>query len=204
VMRVQDVIRPSSEAKTSRSRVVGENLQALRQAQGISLKAAAGLCSVSAATLSRIENGLISPTFDVLARISDGLGIALGDLVRAGGRTQDQGWMTETRAGAGPIIETPQYRFEFLCDDVLAKSFLVLRADILCRTMTDFGEMHSHSGQEQITVQTGLVEVRLGNESPTKLTPGDSLAFDSRLEHAVLAPEGEAAVLWVFAPQGGV
>lgn len=201
-MRAQDIVASTSQAPAKMaSATVGENLRAIRQARGESLQAVAAACSVSAATLSRIENGLLSPTFDMMARIADGLGIEIAALVRNRGNAQVIGWITETRVGAGRQIETPRYRFEFLCDDVRAKSFLLLRAEILCRSMAEFGEMHSHSGHEQITVQTGRVEVRIEHYRPKLLNVGDSLAFDSRLEHAVIAPEGGASVLWVFAQQ---
>lgn len=202
-MRMEDFVAASSGSKPPRSRLVGENFRAIRLERNISLNAAAGMCSVSAATLSRIENGLMSPTFDVMSRICDGLGIGLVDLVRDHHGASARGWMTETRFGAGRLIETPQYRFEFLCDDVLARSFLVLRAEVLCSSMEEFGEPHSHSGQEQIVVQTGRVEVWIEQYKPKVLNVGDSIAFDSRLEHAVIAPGPETAtVLWVFEPQG--
>lgn len=190
--------------KRSVNRLVGDNLRDIRRARGTSLQAAASLCAVSSATLSRIENGLMSPTFDVMTKISAGLGISIYDLVSERTDTKDdvsvQGWVADTRHGQGRRLDTPQYSFEFLCDDVLAKSFTVFRAEILCRSMSEFGSMHSHAGQEQITVVSGCVEIRLEHYRPRLLQSGDSLAFESTLKHAVLAPEGLAVVHWVYVP----
>lgn len=194
----------SEPQKRQVNRLVGNNLRAIRQARGTTLQAAAQLCSVSGATLSRIENGLMSPTFDMMVRISAGLGVSISDLVshqtESSGDTSVQAWVATTRRGQGRRLETPQYSLEFLCDDVLAKTFAVLRAEILCRNMEEFGPMQAHAGQEQITVLSGRVEVRLEYYRPHELGVGDSLAFDSTQKHAVLAPEGHALVHWVYLP----
>ncbi|MDO6460949.1 XRE family transcriptional regulator [Granulosicoccaceae sp. 1_MG-2023] len=203
-----DEADPKGRGSVPRQRVrkplPGENLRVIRQARGLSLINAARLCAVSPATLSRIENGLMSPTFDVMTRISEGLGIAVYDLIREQPDAAEKnlrGWSSRTRLGTGRQIETAQYRFEFLCDDVLAKTFTLLRAEVLCRTLDEFGPFQSHTGQEQITVQDGTVEVHLQHYKPRLLHCGDSLAFDSTLAHAVIAPDAIATVFWVFVPE---
>ena len=177
----------------------GLALKTLRLERGKSLSSVAAACSVSAATLSRIENGRLSPTFDVISKICEGLGIGLRQLLGDSDRSAHQGWSTLTRAGAGRAITTPQFRFELLCDEALAKPFLVLRAEVLCRTLAEFGPLQSHAGQEQIVVQTGRIEVWVGGYKPRVLEVGDSIAFDSRLGHAVVSVGGEApaTVLWI-------
>ncbi|SFJ23117.1 helix-turn-helix domain-containing protein [Celeribacter neptunius] len=199
-MRKNDLIPTgASIPKAHPAEDIGRNLKALRQARGMSLTASAARCSVSAATLSRIENGLLSPTYDVISKICEGFEIGIRDLIGYGDRVALSGWTSATRAGAGRIVETPHYRFELLCDEILAKPFLVFRADILCRSMAEFGALQSHAGQEQIVVQSGRVEVWIEQYKPRLLDAGDSLAFDSRLGHAVISVGGDtpARVLWI-------
>lgn len=200
VMRKTDLIAPGHLISDAGNALdFGKNLKQLRLDRNRSLNTAAALCSVSAATLSRIENGRLSPTFDVISKICDGFEIGIRDLLGYRQRKDMGGWSAFTKAGTGRRIETPQFRFELLCDDALAKPFLVFRAEVLCRTIEDYGPLQAHSGQEQIVVQSGRVEVWLEQFKPRRLEPGDSIAFDSRLGHAVLSidPEHPATVLWV-------
>ncbi|KEP67896.1 hypothetical protein DL1_18285 [Thioclava dalianensis] len=184
--------------------VVGANLRRVRQAGDLSLKAAAARTSVSSATLSRIENGLMSPTFDVMIRICEGFGISITDLVDPRPASTEILRIAEIPLGTGRRVETPQYRFEFLSEDRRGVPFLTLRADVLCRSMAEFGPMHAHAGWEQIIVQSGSIEVRIAQQAPRRLSVGDMLAFDSQLEHAVIAPAGKASILWIYAATGGV
>jgi hypothetical protein len=56
----------------------------------------------------------------------------------------------------------------------------------------------SHSGHEQIVVQSGAIEVRIEYYAPSRLGIGDSISFDRSLGHAVLSvSEDPAVVLWI-------
>lgn len=184
----------------------GKNLKKLRLDREKSLNSLATACSVSAATLSRIENGQLSPTFDVISKICEGFDIGLRDLLGYSQRSNIRGWSAITKEGAGRIVKTPQYRFELLCDEALAKPFLVFRADILCCSIDEYGPLQSHAGQEQIVVLLGRVEVWVEQYKPRVLDVGDSIAFDSHLGHAVLSvgKTNPAKVLWVCDSQEDV
>jgi transcriptional regulator with XRE-family HTH domain len=195
----------SSESSPSRASV-GHSLAALRRDRGLTLKAAATLCSVSAATLSRIENESLSPSFDVISNICAGFGIGIREFLAYGIRNKVSGWRTVTRKGTGRSLETPHYRFEILGDNIVGKPFIVLRAAILMHSIEDFGELQSHSGYEEIIVQSGTIEVLTDHYAPARLEVGDSISFDSALGHAVISlSEEPAMVLWIcdaqnFAP----
>lgn len=177
---------------------IGQSLALLRRDRGLTLKSASALCSVSAATLSRIENGSLSPTFDVISNICAGFGIGIRDFLSYGSRSKISGWRAITRHGTGRILETPHYRFEILGDEIVQKPFIVLRAQILTRSIEDFGPLQSHSGHEQIVVQSGTIEVWIEHYAPARLEAGDSLAFDSALGHALISLGDEpATVLWI-------
>lgn len=151
---------------------IAESLAALRRDRGLTLKSAAARCSVSAATLSRIENGSLSPSFDVISNICAGFGIGIRDFLSYGLRNKVSGWRSITRQGTGRILETPHYRFEILGDDIVQKPFIVLRAEILTRSIDDFGPLQSHSGHEQIVVQSGKIEVWIEHYVPARLEAG--------------------------------
>ena len=59
--------------------VLAQRLRALRQARDWTLKQAAAATGVSASALSKIENGLLSPTYDNLIKIAAGLDLDVAE-----------------------------------------------------------------------------------------------------------------------------
>jgi transcriptional regulator with XRE-family HTH domain len=60
--------------------VVGAELRAWRQRRGLTLRGLAALAEVSYVTISRIEQGRMSPTVAMLERLAKALRIAVRDL----------------------------------------------------------------------------------------------------------------------------
>jgi quercetin dioxygenase-like cupin family protein len=55
------------------------------------------------------------------------------------------------------------------------------------RTLEEFGPLVTHPGEEFAFVLSGIVEVHTGDHPPTRLSPGESIYFDSNMPHAYLA-----------------
>ena len=71
---------PEVQAGYERSRrayAIGEQVRALRQANGLSQAALGELADTSQQAIARIENGGVMPTIDSLERIGHALGAAL-------------------------------------------------------------------------------------------------------------------------------
>ncbi len=51
----------------------GKRFKARRKAQKLTLTELAHLSSVSASTISKVENGAVSPTYDVILKLARGL-----------------------------------------------------------------------------------------------------------------------------------
>ena len=62
---------------------LGARVQALRRDRGLTLQELAAAAAVSASMLSSVERGQKAPTIVVLARIADGLGVPLSELIVA-------------------------------------------------------------------------------------------------------------------------
>ncbi|MDH4573784.1 helix-turn-helix domain-containing protein [Salinicola acroporae] len=60
---------------------LGRHLQALRQAQGLSLTQLAAQAEIAKSNLSRLEQGIGNPTIDTLWRLAKQLGVPFGTLV---------------------------------------------------------------------------------------------------------------------------
>jgi len=68
---------------------LGERIRSLREARGLSLRAAAEAAGISAAALSQIENGQTSPSVATLEKLADGLGVAVASFFLEEGRRSD-------------------------------------------------------------------------------------------------------------------
>ncbi|WP_282039333.1 helix-turn-helix domain-containing protein [Halomonas alimentaria] len=177
---------------------IGKNLKALRHDRGLTIAQIAAASGISAASISRIENGRLSPTYEVIVNLAAALEVEVNELFYYAERSALGGWRTLTRAGDRPVIETPNYRFELMCSEMVAKDFLVFTATVLNTSIEEFGELQQHSGHEQIVVLEGEVEVWTKHYSPARLREGDSMAFDSQMGHAVISTSPTLArILWI-------
>ncbi|WP_138468541.1 helix-turn-helix domain-containing protein [Poseidonocella sp. HB161398] len=62
-------------------RPLADHLRALRTGQGLTLQDLAGRSGISRATLSRIENGEVSPTAETLGRLATALALPISQLL---------------------------------------------------------------------------------------------------------------------------
>jgi transcriptional regulator with XRE-family HTH domain len=143
-------------------------------------------------TLSKIENGKMSLSYDKLARISKGLEIDIGVLFAgetpAGPRVElVTGRRSVVRAGEGEPIETDVYSHLYPASDLLNKRFVPMIVQILARSLDEFSEMIRHSGEEYTYVLEGAIELHTDVYAPLHLEAGDSVFFDSGMGHAYLA-----------------
>ncbi|CAB3635309.1 hypothetical protein LMG3431_01490 [Achromobacter pestifer] len=88
---------------------LAQRLRALRQERDWTLKQAAAATGVSASTLSKIENSLLSPTYDNLIKIAAGLDLDVAELFIASDAHMGTGRRSLSRQGEGRQYETPYY-----------------------------------------------------------------------------------------------
>jgi transcriptional regulator with XRE-family HTH domain len=183
-------------AKTDHA--LGPRLRELRRERNWTLDQAADRCGVARSTLSKIENDQMSPTFDLLTRLTAGFDLNITELFVA--RTPPLGAARRaiTRAGEGRRQQTPTYVHEFLCTDIVRKQMLTFTSRLTARSVDDFSAWVRHDGEEFIYVLDGSVQVLTEFYEPTNLSKGDSMYFDSRMGHCCLSTSPEdALVLWV-------
>ena len=128
----------------------------LRREAGLTLSELGKRSDISSSALSKIENGQMSPTYDTMQRLADGLGIDITDLF-AGQRRQSTGRLTVTRHGQGVRQSIAQYDYEMLCADVRRKQFVPMLATIKANDLKDFPNLVSHEGEEFIFVLDGRI-----------------------------------------------
>lgn len=172
---------------------MGERVRQLRAEHGMTLAQVAALSGISISTLSKLENGQTGLHLDNMIRLSAAFEMPASILINDVG--VDSGATSISRAG-GPyshVVDTLD--FKVLHDDLPSQRNIFWKVRLRARTLAEFGPYHSHPGEEFFYVLEGRVKLHIEGRKPTILKPGDSVQFDSSLEHAYLAYGGDEAMI---------
>ena len=177
---------------------LGARVRELRRARDWTLERAAAQAGLARSTLSKIENGQMSPTYDALKKLAVGLGISVPQLFTPAPRVQVNGRMTVTRAGEGTAQLTATYEHELLAESLTRKQMLPYRARIRARGPEEFGGWVRHEGEEFLYVLTGAIRLYTEFYEPVEMRRGDSAYYDAAMGHNVVSvSQDDATVLWV-------
>lgn len=198
---VQNAPMPAQEDDGRQSldrATLAARIKSLRQERGWSLAIAGERMGVARSTLSKIENGAMSPTFDLLQKICAGFHIDITELFVRQAHGDMLGRRTVTRYGQGPIIDSDRYVHELIAQDLTNKKLLPFRTTVNAKSIRDFGRMVRHEGEVILTVVKGEVDFHCEFYTPVTLAEGDSVYFDSQMAHALTSnSETPAEVIWV-------
>jgi transcriptional regulator with XRE-family HTH domain len=114
---------------------LGQRVRELRRARDWTLEQAANQAGLARSTLSKIENGQMSPTYDALKKLAVGLGISVPQLFTPAPRAQVNGRMVVTKSGEGTAQLTTTYEHELLAEGLSQKRMLPYRARVRARTL---------------------------------------------------------------------
>jgi transcriptional regulator with XRE-family HTH domain len=177
---------------------LGERVRSLRRARGWTLEQAAVQAGLARSTLSKIENGLMSPTYEALKKLAEGLAISVPQLFTPPSRAQVSGRMAVTKLGEGQGHATTTYEHELLAGSLTKKQMLPYRARIRARDLDEFDGWVRHDGEEFLFVLTGVVRLYTEFYEPVDLRRGDSAYYDASMGHNVISlSEEDATILWV-------
>ena len=177
---------------------LGTRVRELRKARAWTLEQAATHAGLARSTLSKIENGQMSPTYDALKKLATGLGISVPQLFTPPQRDQINGRMAVTKSGAGTAHATVTYEHELLAETLSKKTMLPYRARVRARSMDEFDGWVRHDGEEFLYVLTGVVRLYTEFYEPVEMRRGDSAYYDAAMGHNVVSvSEEDATILWV-------
>ena len=207
VVRTDKLLRMTTSATAT---TPGDTIRALRKRIGITLTELSHRTGLALSTLSKLEKGNMSLSYDKLTLISKGLGVDMAELLDPTPHSQaSQGFGRRVvqRAGEGQLVETNSYRQTYLATELLNKRMAPLVVELQARTMeefmAEFGDFIRHPGEEFAYVLEGEVEFRSELYAPVRLKAGDSLYFDSEMGHAYLkVSEGPCRLVGTCAPRG--
>lgn len=175
---------------------VGKKVQLFREMRNLSIEEVSKRSGLCVEEISTIENGELIPSLTPLIKIARVLGTRLGsflddteDLGPVVTRSQDKKAITRfsNRDGAA----SSDLDFFSLAQNKAARHMEPFLIDIHPLSEKEY-KMSSHEGEECIYVLSGSIEVKYGTESFV-LNQGDSIYYDSIVEHHVHSASGEDA-----------
>ncbi len=175
--RVQDVT-PANQLEIA----IGQQVRAFRMQLHMTVAEVASQADLSPGMLSKIENGLTSPSLATLKALSGALNVPVTAFFRKYEEERDASFV---KAGQGLNIERRgtrtghQYQ---LLGHTVGKQMFVEPYLISLTEESDVFPLFQHNGVEFIYMLTGEVIYRHAGQT-YRLTPGDSLFFDADAPH---------------------
>ena len=189
---------------------LGARVRELRKERDWTLEQAANQAGLARSTLSKIENGQMSPTYEALKKLATGLQISVPQLFTPPQKDQVNGRMAVTKAENGQALATATYEHTLLAETLTKKQMLPYRARVRARSMEEFDGWVRHDGEEFLYVLTGVITllslihisgvITLYTEfyEPIEMRRGDSAYYDATMGHNVVSVSPEdATILWV-------
>jgi DNA-binding XRE family transcriptional regulator len=161
---------------------IGREVREFRRQLDMTVAELAKQAKLSAGMLSKIENGMTSPSLDTLQALSQALHVPVTAFFR---RFEEERNATFVPAGQGLTIERRgtraghQYQ---LLGHTLRKSIAVEPYLITLTEKSDVFPIFQHAGVEFLYMLEGEVGYRHGNKTYL-MRPGDSFFFDADVPH---------------------
>ncbi len=168
----------------------------MRRARGLTLEAMAEVSGVSRAMLSKVERGEKNPTLVVAAKVAEGLGVTLSQLVGIEDRREVIRIPRERRM----VMRDPETGFE---RQLLSPSFgrggvEFIRNAIPAGSTSGEFPAHRKGVEEYIVVERGRLKMVLAGEEHV-LEEGDAVYFEADVAHRFdNAGEGECSYYLVI------
>lgn len=181
---------------------LGAKLRQLRKNKGWTLDETAERSGLAKSTLSKIENDKLSPSFQVIQKLTSGLGIDVPQLFTESDLNEASGRRSITRDGEGKPHPTPTYEHELLNTDLSHKRMVPFKTTVHARSFDEYADWIRHAGEEFLYVLSGELEFYSEHYEPVTLRKGDSLYYDSGMGHTLVSTStSDAQILWICAPQ---
>ncbi len=171
---------------------LGRALRAIRGRLGLTLAEVAQRTGIAVSTLSKIENGQLSPTYDKLVQLSEGLALDISAFFADDASPAPPPLQLVTarrsicRRGEGLRVATANYDYDYLCADLAHKAMVPILITIRARSLVEFSDLSRHSGEEFLYILRGQVEVHTEHYAPLALQSGEAMYLDSTMGHAFL------------------
>ena len=195
---IVQIARENGETDNALPLDLGLRVRELRKARSWTLEQAAKHAGLARSTLSKIENGQMSPTYDALKKLAVGLEISIPQLFTQPVKDQINGRLSVTKSGEGQNHVTVTYEHELLANTLSKKQMLPYRAVVRARSMDEFDGWVRHDGEEFLYSLTGMISLITEFYEPIEMRRGDSAYYDASMGHnLVTVSQDDATILWV-------
>ena len=185
---------------------LGEDLRALRKAQGLTLEDLAAASGKSLSFISKIERGQARPSVTTLQELAGALGVPVGWFFETDGPAPAEERPYVVRAGRrrklsySGLGSTDYMGFE---DHLLSASLdgqLALGLSTYQPGGNTGDELYTHNGEEAGLVAKGAIDLHL-DDKVFRLETGDSFSFPASIPHRYSNPgDSEAQIVWANTP----
>tara|TARA_R110001583_G_scaffold1837_1_gene14162 strand:+ start:3544 stop:4170 length:627 start_codon:yes stop_codon:yes gene_type:complete len=179
---------------------LGERLKEIRTSLGLTLEEASQKTGLARSTLSKIENEQISPTYQAMQKLTNGLQINIPQLFAAPKQVNTTGRRDITRNDEGKAHPTSTYEHELLATQLTNKKMMPFKSLIRARDFDAYADWIRHDGEEFLLVLSGELTFFSEYYEPVNLSEGDSVYYDANMGHMLISvSEEDASILWVTA-----
>ena len=196
--------RTTAAALPDRERV-GARLRAIRKGHGLTLKTLSTRSGVALSTLSKIELGQISVSYEKFAAVARALDVDIAALFdprasAALAASHRPVVVVRSTLAAAPGYDADNYDYRMLATEFPGKRMTPLHGIIVARQLAQFPDYIRHPGQEFVMVLSGRVRVHFETGEAIDLARQESAYFDSGVGHVYLSTsKSDAQVVVVMA-----
>lgn len=180
----QDPHRVRPEREKNLEKAIGREVRAFRRKQEITVSEFSEMTGLSIGMLSKIENGITSPSLNTLSALADALSVPITTFFRG---YEERRVAIHTKSGEGVEHEREgtraNHQYNLLGHIGSNSSGVNVEPYLITLTAeSDTFPTFQHAGIETIYMLEGVVRYRHGDTS-YELKPGDTLHFDADAPH---------------------
>ena len=179
---------------------LGARIKELRRRRGLTLEDLAERAGVSRAMISKVERGEKNPTLVVTAKVAEGLGVTISELVRVEERREIVVIPRERRM----TVRDPETGFErqLLSPTFGGRGVEFVRNVVPRGSTSGKFSPHRRGVEEHVVVEKGRLRAVVGGEEHL-LEAGDALYFEADVSHRFdNAGDGECSYYLVIVSTG--
>jgi len=181
---------------------VGARLREIRKLRRLTLQALSQRSGVALSTLSKMELGQVSASYEKLAAVARALEIDIAQLF--GPTAEPTGAApiaVRTTLEGAPRYDAGSYDLRMFATTFPGKRMTPAWGRIEARSLDEFQDFVRHPGQEFVMVLSGSVRIAFESGEAIALKRHETAYFDSGVGHVYLSTgRGPAEVVVVMAP----
>ena len=189
------------------TQTLGTIVKRLRLERGWKLAEMSQAVGIPLSTLSKIENDMLTLSYDKLQQFARSLNIPLTALF-AGPAGQGAVPTVTARRSIATLdraitVSTENYEYHYFCGELRNRRMIPIYTRVTAKTIEEFGDLVRHSGEEFVYVIEGAVQLHTQFYEPTMLRKGEGVYIDSTMGHAYVVPPGyDEAIMLVVCASG--